>query len=84
MIAYILYSKTASDRAVQDFARQLSSVQVDCKLVDADSSEGVSLTENYDLTGRPSVALVAEDGTLVERWQIDLPLVQEVAYLVHK
>ncbi len=83
MIAYILYNKDSSDREVTNFAGRLDSLQVEHKLVEADSLEGIRLTENYDLTARPAVALVKGDGTLVERWLGTLPLVEDVSYLAH-
>ncbi len=84
MIAYVLYSKDApGERDLKFFVERLSGLGVEAKMVEADSHEGVGITENYDLTNRPAVALVTSDGLLVERWQGELPLAEDVSYLAH-
>ncbi len=84
MIAYIFYSKgTPADREIERFAEDLTKLQVEAKLVDADSPEGTRLTEGYDLWDRPAVVLARLDGSVVERWPHDLPVASEVSYLAH-
>lgn len=84
MIAYLLYSKDApGERDIKLFADRLDGLQIETKMVEADSHEGISLTENYDLTSRPAVALITSDGALVERWLGQLPRPEDVSYLAH-
>lgn len=85
MIAYLLYTKDSPmERESKQFSERLATFQVDSKLVEADSPEGISLTENYDLTSRPALALVSSDGSLIDRWQGQLPLAEDVSYLAHQ
>lgn len=72
------------ERDVRYFAKRLESLQVQSKLVEADSVEGISFTENYDLLARPSLVLATDNGVLIERWQGELPLVENVSYLAHQ
>lgn len=84
MILYLLYTKGAPhQRDIEAFARELERRQVHPKLVEADSVQGISLTQLYDLPGRPALVLTRDDGTMVERWQGQLPLVADVSYLAH-
>jgi hypothetical protein len=84
MIAYIFYTKdTPADRDIQHFTAELERLQVQTKMIEADSREGIELGELYDVMQRPSVVLVRDDGSTVERWQGDLPLVSEVSSLAH-
>jgi hypothetical protein len=84
MIAYIFYTKdTPADRDIQRFTEELERLQVQTKMIEADSREGIELGELYDVMQRPSVVLVRDDGSTVERWQGDLPPVSEVSSLAH-
>lgn len=86
MICYLLYTKGAPhEQAVQDLSYDLAKREVEVKLVDADSPEGTSLSQLYDLTARPAVVLVRENGSAMERWQGEhLPLGSDISYLAHQ
>jgi hypothetical protein len=84
MIAHILYTKNSPmERDVERFVRRLDTLRVQTKLVEADSPEGIRLSELYDLMARPAVALVSNQGTMVEKWQGEMPLAEDVSYLAH-
>lgn len=84
MLAYVFFSKdSAHAPEAERFAADLQRRQVEAELIDADSAEGARLTKLYDLMSRPAVALVRQDGTLVEAWQHQLPLSSEVSYYAH-
>jgi hypothetical protein len=84
MIAYLLYQpNTEMERPCRDLAKELERNKVDIRLIDADSIEGSHLCELYDLMSRPALVLTRLDGTVVERWQHQLPLVTDVTYLAH-
>lgn len=86
MICYLLYTKNSpEERQVQDLAQQLQKSQVETKLVESDSAEGISISDLYDLTARPAVVLVRGDGSPIERWQDGhLPLATDISYLAHQ
>jgi hypothetical protein len=87
MLAYILYNKnSAGERRAADFDDRLKREQVDTELLDADSPRGIDLAEHYDVTGRPAVILIEEDGGVIQIWQGEeaLPLPADVAYLAHQ
>lgn len=87
MIAYLLYnSGTPAERTMAEMAKRLGDEQVQTELVDADSSRGVQLAENYDVMGRPAVVLVKEDGSPMQIWQGEdgMPPVTDVAYLARQ
>lgn len=69
-----------------DLADRLKREQVEAQLLDADSPRGIQLAENYDILGRPAVALVKDDGSPVQVWQgqDSLPSPADVAYLAHQ
>jgi hypothetical protein len=71
------------ERDVEYLARRLGILRIETKLVEADSREGIVLTENYDLTGRPAVVLLTLDGVMIERWQGELPQAEDVSYMAH-
>jgi hypothetical protein len=84
MVLYVLYTKDSPhQRDIEAFARELERRQVKAKLIEADSPQGTSLTQLYDLPARPALVLTRDDGTMVERWQGQLPLVADVSYLAH-
>ena len=84
MVARILYNQNSpSARQAQDFARELADLRVETELVEANSPEGISLTELYDLASRPAVVLLRNDGQMMERWLHELPLASDVSYLAH-
>lgn len=85
MIAYLFYTKASSSQSqAETYAAELEKNQVETKLIDADSVDGVRFAELYDLTARPALALARSDGSLADRWQGELPLVSEVSYMAHQ
>ncbi|MBW3537942.1 hypothetical protein KY386_00440 [Candidatus Parcubacteria bacterium] len=84
MIAKIVYTKgSPHEREAGKLAESLARLRIDSKLVEADSPEGSSICQLYDLVARPAVVLTRDDGTLVERWQGGWPLASEISYLAH-
>jgi hypothetical protein len=85
MVTYLLYTKGSPEqRDVEHLATELAGLQVDTKLVEADSAEGVALNEVYDVPQRPSVVLTTDDGTLINRWLGQIPPADEVSYYAHQ
>lgn len=84
MVANIFYTKDSpNERQADDLAKELERLRVDVRLVEADSVEGGSQAQLYDITSRPAVVLVRDDGTMVERWQNQWPLASDISYLAH-
>lgn len=85
MTAYLFYTPGHGPEArkVQEYEAQLALNKVATKLVDFDSREGTDLRELYDVTSHPAVVLARMDGSIIEKWQHELPLVSEVSYLAH-
>ena len=77
---------TSGQTIEADIIERLEQEQVDAELTDADSPRGIQLAENYDILGRPAVALIRDDGTPVQVWQgvDDLPTPSDVGYLAHQ
>ena len=87
MVAYVLYNRDSeNERPAADLAKRLKDEQVQAELLDADSSRGIQMAENYEVFARPSVVLVKDDGTPIEVWQglEGLPSPADVAYLAHQ
>jgi hypothetical protein len=87
MVAYLLYNRqTPGEGQMAELGRQLATAQVDCKILDADSPEGIGIAEHYDILGRPAAILVRDDGSPVQSWQGDdqLPNASEISYLAHQ
>ncbi|HSX48302.1 MAG TPA: hypothetical protein VLF41_02260 [Candidatus Nanoarchaeia archaeon] len=85
MIAKILYNKeTESQNLAESFAKSLEELKVPNELIDADTRDGAALAELYDLLSRPSVVLLRDDGSVIERWQHALPLATDISYLAHQ
>lgn len=70
---------------MSDYAKRLEAAQTPHELVEADSVQGISIVEMYDIMARPAIVAVLDDGTLVQIWQDSerFPLPTEVSYLVH-
>ncbi|HEY2003930.1 MAG TPA: hypothetical protein VGH44_02335 [Candidatus Saccharimonadia bacterium] len=86
MVVYVIYNRdTPAQRQAEDMAKRLEEAQLEVELLDADSARGIQLVENYDIMGRPAVALIREDGSPVQIWQGEegLPTPTEVDYLAH-
>lgn len=65
------------------FVERLGQLQVAAVIIDADSREGTSMRELYDLMSVPALALIQDSGALVEKWEHDYPLPEEISYLYH-
>ncbi|HVE81021.1 MAG TPA: hypothetical protein VNA68_02695 [Candidatus Dormibacteraeota bacterium] len=84
MVAKILFTKGAPAYSdIERFQEKLGKFQVETELIEADSKDGIRLTELYDAMDRPAVLLIREGGGLVQKWQGTLPTVEEVSYLAH-
>ena len=86
MEAYLFYSRqTAGERQMAQFADRLTARGVTVELIDADSERGTRLVEIYDLMARPVVAVVRDDGGLIQAWTDpeQLPSVEDVSYWAH-
>ncbi|MFI5240498.1 MAG: hypothetical protein ACHQUB_02220 [Candidatus Saccharimonadia bacterium] len=84
MKAYVLYTQDSPiHREVARFCEKLIRLGVEAEEIYADSPEGSRIAEIYDLMSRPSVLLVRGDGSVVERWEHDLPQPEDVSYLAH-
>ncbi len=85
MITYLLYTKNSPmQREVEHLAGVLEQFRVNTQLIEADSPQGISLTENYDMPQRPSVIVVRDDGSFVQAWQGELPPAEEISYHFHQ
>lgn len=87
MKAYVLFNKdTPNERVANDMVDKLKDADVDAEVLDADSPRGIQLAENYDILGRPALALMKEDGTPVQIWQGEdgMPPIPDVSYLAHQ
>jgi hypothetical protein len=84
MIVTVIYESGARGaRDVQRLADQLTELHIDNRLLDADSVEGTAQAELYGMMRRPAVAVVQDDGTLVQSWQGDLPTADDISYVYH-
>ena len=85
MLTYIFYTKgSPHEREAEHFKTELERHKVEVKLVEADSPEGMRLTELYEILGRPAVAVIGPQGQLMGSWQQTWPLVSEVSYTAHQ
>ncbi len=87
MKAYVIYNRsTPAERLSEDWAKRLKDAEVDTELLDADSARGIQFVEDYDVLGRPAIALVRNDGSPVQIWQGEdgLPAVADISYLAHQ
>lgn len=84
MVLKILYKKDSpQEREANDFARELEKHEVKANLIEADSLEGVAVTQLYDLPARPAILVTRDDGELMAQWQHTWPLIAEVSYYFH-
>ena len=86
MIAYLFFNRqSATERQMSDIDRELTRLEVETELIDADSPRGIGLVEYYDIMGRPAVVLARGDGSAVQIWQGDeMPLLADISYLAHQ
>jgi hypothetical protein len=81
MKIHLLYTKnTPADRDIEYLQRRLAERQITPELLDADSRAGIALAGLYDITARPALVVVADDGRLMQKWQGALPSSEEVNY----
>ncbi len=86
MTAYVFYTPDngPEERKVKEFMRELEINKVDTKLIEFESREGIGQRDLYDVMSHPALVLVRLDGSMVAKWQDELPLVTEVSYLAHR
>ena len=76
----LLYTQnTPADRDIDWLVEKLDLAHVPVSKIDADSREGIALTELYEVVSRPAVLVTDMDGRLIQRWMGQLPTVPEVA-----
>lgn len=85
MRAYLFYSNNlpGSKHQTTALAEELDKFQVEALNLDADSADGAQAAELYDVTTRPSVVVVRDDGSEVQRWLGKLPQASDISYYVH-
>jgi hypothetical protein len=59
--------------SVDDLIKNLKINNIQLEKVDIDSSRGAERAESYDVVSFPSLALIREDGVVVNIWQGELP-----------
>lgn len=80
----ILYTaNTPADRDIEYIKRKLTDERIEPRLLDADSREGIALTELYEVMQRPAILVTDRDGRLAQKWQGMLPPVQEIRNAYH-
>ncbi len=85
MTAYVFYSADNGPevRKCKEFIDQLTRQKVDCSPTEFNSRQAIVLRETYDIMDHPAVVLTRLDGSLVNKWQGDWPLVSELTYFAH-
>jgi hypothetical protein len=87
MNVYLLSNRqTPGERLMSDYAKRLDAAQAPYELVDADSPQGISLAEAFDVMGRPAIIVARNDGSPVQIWQDaeSFPPASEISYLAHQ
>jgi hypothetical protein len=80
----ILYTRdTPADRDIEYLRGRLEDGHVPVEMVEADSREGIALTELYDALQRPAVLVTDNDGRVIQQWQGSLPPVMDVEAAYH-
>ena len=87
MKVIILYRpKSAHGTEVETFIHDFSKIHdggEKLEVVDADSANGISIAELYDIVEFPAILAVDDRGSLLKGWMgSSLPLSNEVAYYV--
>jgi len=73
---------TTIDSFVRDF-QQRYEVGKKIELQSIDTREGSSTASIYDVMSYPAILALADDGSVLNVWQGDLPLMDEVAGYVY-
>ena len=84
MKVLILFPAGSPDeRQAEQFAKRLEELRTPAELIESDSREGIAARASYDLTAAVAVVVTRDDGTMVERWQGDWPLAEDISYNFH-
>lgn len=70
------------DTFVRDFQRQ-HEVGKKIELISVDTREGVEIAKTYDILQFPAILALADDGSALNIWIGDMPLMNEVAGYAH-
>ncbi len=87
MNVYLLYNRqTPGERQMMDYAKRLDAAQTPYEMTDADTPQGISLAEAFDVMGRPAIVVARDDGSTVQVWQDaeSFPPPSEISYLAHQ
>ncbi len=80
MNLYILYTKnTPADHEISYLQSRLEQYRIPFELLDADSREGIAKSELYNVMDRPGVLIIDSTGGLLQKWQGDLPRVEDIS-----
>ncbi len=69
---------TSTETFVRDFQRQYD-VGRKIEVQSINTREGASTATMYDIVSYPAILALADDGSVLNIWQGDLPLMSEVA-----
>ncbi len=83
MVTILYRPNSEHSTEVDNFLQELKRNRIAAKVVDVDSKEGAALVELYDLTRYPAVLAAADDGTPLQSWKGQLPLISEIGYYAH-
>jgi hypothetical protein len=81
MVTYIFSNRnTEGERRAIQLGKDLDLRKVGYELIDADSAQGISLCELYDVMARPAVVLAGPNGSEIQKWDHIFPTASEIAY----
>ena len=80
MIKILYRPNSEHDRAVAGFVAKLEERHLEYELLDADTKEAVAQMQLYEIMEFPAVLAVMSDGSMVQQWVKELPLVGELEY----
>ena len=81
MVTYILFNRnTEGERQSQQLGKELDLRKVEYELIDADSAQGISIAEMYDVLARPAVVLAGPNGAEIQKWDHYWPTASDIAY----
>lgn len=66
------------------FLSHLDRLRIRSNEVDADSPNGISKAELYDILNFPALLVTRADGTMVQVWQGELPKPEDVSTAYHQ
>lgn len=80
MKTYVMFRRHhQSQNEADDYTKRLDDKHIEYSLVEADSMEGVSMVDLYDVVRLPSVLVTRDDGQLVRMWLGELPDLSELS-----